>query len=117
MQGQIQGGKPVIFAYNDSGFDSGTLEVMLPDGEHFSGKYVNKNSDASMSFYGTSGGQATNGHGTANIAEGKIVAVLMGNRGNTMQCTMSPSNASMGMISDGVGQCQVSDGRKIDVIF
>ncbi|MAS87251.1 MAG: hypothetical protein CMH30_04655 [Micavibrio sp.] len=117
LQGQMQGGEAVTFNYEDTGFDSGTLSVTLPDGEFFQGKYVNKNSDSSGSAHVFGSGGSATVVTSETVRSGIIVATLFGNKGQTMKCSLTPSNASMGMVSSGVGDCLVSDGRKIDVIF
>jgi hypothetical protein len=117
LQGQMQGGEAVTFAYEDTGFDSGSLTVTLPDGELFQGKYINKNSDVSGSAHVFGDGGSATVITSETVRPGTIIATLFGNMGRTMKCSLTPSNASMGMVSSGVGDCRVSDGRIIDVIF
>ena len=46
-----------------------------------------------------------------------MIATLMGDKGNTMQCIFTPNHIGPNIFKSGVGKCEISDGRKIDVIF
>ena len=48
---------------------------------------------------------------------GKVVTTLFGDKGNTMRCRFRHTNPEAGLSSGGVGECQVSNGGKIDVQF
>ena len=118
MQGQIRGGKPVQFAYQEGMFDSGTITATLPDGEVFTGKFVNKNSEANFGMWGAnSNGVFGGGGGSGTTYSGEMLATLLGNKGHTMQCVFTPNGTGLSLVKSGVGKCEVSDGRKIDVIF
>ncbi len=44
-------------------------------------------------------------------------AVLIGNRGHNMTCTLHFEYPSIGITGGGVGTCHISDGRKADIFF
>ena len=48
---------------------------------------------------------------------GKVVATLFGDKDNTMRCRFQLTNPEAGLSSGGVGECQISNGGKIDVEF
>jgi hypothetical protein len=48
---------------------------------------------------------------------GKAVATLFGGRGNTMHWCFWLSSPERGMSGGGLGECQMSNGEKIDVSF
>jgi hypothetical protein len=48
---------------------------------------------------------------------GKAVATLFGGRGNTMRCRFRLSSPERGMSRGELGECQMSNGEKIDVSF
>jgi len=106
MRGMIQGGgEPVNFQFEDTGFRYGEIRTTLPDGEKFEGKFVEEWTSA----HGT-------GSETVEAYSGYVEAVLFGDKGHTMNCRFRTPD-SLGLLSGGIGRCQVSDGRVIDVQF
>lgn len=113
MTGQIRGtGERVAFIY-EQGMDHDKYTVVI-DGETFSGKAV---MDGSSTGYGTAvfGGQI--GTGTLFGTTNRFVAVLLGNNGNSLNCQMRYADSSGFTTLGGVGICQHSDGRVIDVVW
>jgi hypothetical protein len=45
---------------------------------------------------------------------GKVIALLLGDRGSKMRCRFRLANPAEGMSGGGVGECQVSGGATID---
>lgn len=119
MQGQMYNTKTkkteaVNFNFTTPIWDSGEITATTPDGETFTGKYVNKKG----SFMGAGLGFSGNGGMFMGQAHtGDMVATLIGNKGNSMQCVFTPNHMGINIWKSGVGKCDVSDGRKIDVIF
>lgn len=122
MRGMVQqGGELVSFQFEDTGFGYGTLKTTLSHGETFEGKFV----EESSSGFGTGFGAAWSGSstaygttfGTVESYSGNIEAVLFGDNKHTMKCRFRVADPMMGLPSGGVGMCQVSDGRVIDVQF
>jgi len=48
---------------------------------------------------------------------GKVLATLFGDRGDAMRCRFTLQDPERGLLQGGVGECQVSDGGKIDIEF
>jgi len=119
MQGQMYSPKTkkteiVNFSFTTPIWDSGEITATTKDGEIFTGKYVNKKSDfmgMGLGFNGNAGMFAGQSH------TGDMMGTLVGNKGNSMQCLFTPNHTGPNIWKSGVGKCDVSDGRKIDVIF
>lgn len=121
MNGVVRGtGQPVIFAY-EQGVSSDSLSTVI-DGEGFAGKAVMRGASTTV---GTAFGSATAGNATAFAAStligssytGDFVATLLGNRGSTLSCQLQYADSSGFTTAGGVGICQHSDGRVIDVVW
>lgn len=113
MQGVIRGeGTPVQFQY-EQGLDRDFYTAVV-DGEQFSGQAVNA---GASSGFGTvfAGGQV--GNVFFSTTTGQFVAVLLGDQGSTMRCQMNYADSSGFTSFGGVGICQHSDGRVIDVTW
>lgn len=110
MQGVERGsGAPVKFSF-EQGMDSDSLTATM-NGEQFNGKSVPVNSGA---FFGnTFGGASFYGSTSGN----KYVATLFGSKGSTMRCDVTYADAGGFTASGGVGVCQHSNGRFIDVMW
>ncbi len=122
MQGMMRtSGEVVRFDFTETGMAHGTLKVVLVDGEQFQGKHVYQSSVSVGSGFGTAwSGSATasaSAFGAVSTFSGNNEAVLFGDRGHTMRCRFRIADPVIGMTSGGVGLCQVSDGRVIDVQF
>jgi hypothetical protein len=106
MKGMIQGeGELVNFQFEDTGYRSGEIKTTLPDGEKFEGKFV----EEWVSAHDT-------GYETVDAYSGHVEAILFGDKGHTMKCRFRTED-ELGLLSGGIGRCQVSDGRVIDVQF
>ena len=113
MQGIVRGeGTPVQFQY-EQGFDRDYYTAVV-DGEQFSGQAINAG-DSSGSGTVFAGGQVGNVFVTTST--GEFVAVLVGDEGSTMRCQMNYADNSGFTSFGGVGICQHSDGRVIDVTW
>ena len=124
---------PVTFSYHTQPIGSGgTMTVTLPTGESFSGKYVHITStstvdvmppvfwDRSWAVWGPFGSPWYDGTDFPTFVRnysGKVVAMLFGNRGDTMRCRFRLSVPERGMPGGGVGDCQVSDGGQLTAQF
>lgn len=113
MQGVVRGeGKKVQFQF-EQGLDRDYYRATL-DGEHFTGQAIDA---GATTVYGTvfAGGQV--GNVITSSSSGNFVAVLLGDRGSSMRCQMNYADSSGFTSLGGVGICQHSDGRIIDVTW
>ncbi len=113
MQGVVRGeGTRVQFQY-EQGMDRDFYTAVL-DGETFKGQAVQASA--------TSGSGVGFVDGTTvpvftSTTTGNLVAVLFGDRGSSMRCNMNYADSSGFTSLGGVGVCQHSDGRVIDVMW
>jgi hypothetical protein len=121
MQGVVRGsGQPVQFSY-EQGISSDTLTAVI-DGETFNGKAVMRGASTTI---GTGFGTATAGSSTAfgttaivgSRYTGDFVATLLGSKGSTLSCQLQYADSSGFTTAGGVGVCQHSDGRVIDIVW
>ena len=122
MQGIVQqGGESVRFEFKDTTLGYGKIKAILLNGETFKGKFIEESSSSSGTGFGTTWSGGTTIYGTTfGVVEsytGNINAVLFGNKKHTMKCKFRVSDPNIGLPSGGVGVCQISDGRVIDVQF
>jgi hypothetical protein len=90
MQGMVRGsGERVTMSYEQA-MQHDNLNVTLPDGETFRGKVVRE-------------------------SRGNMRGTLFGDRGRTMSCRFHYADSSGFTSAGGVGLCETSDGRSIDV--
>ena len=121
MQGVTRGsGKPVQFTY-EQGMDSDTLTAVI-DGEAFRGKSVMRGATTTVGTgFGTAAAGGMTAFGTTTLigstSTGDFVAVLLGSRGSSLSCQLQYADSSGFTTSGGVGVCQHSDGRMIDIIW
>ena len=121
MQGVMRGsGEPVEFSY-EQGMDSDTLRTVI-DGEAFEGKSVMRGATTTVGTgFGTAWSGGASAFGTTTMfgssSTGDFVAVLLGSRGSSLSCQLQYADSSGFTTSGGVGVCQHSDGRVIDVIW
>lgn len=125
MNGMIRGsGEPISIAYTQ-GMQHDNLQVIMPNGETFTGKTVMVGHSTSMGTgFGTatatssSGAYATASGTSFGVVEsytGSMQAVLFGNKGHTMRCKFQYADSSGFTTAGGVGLCETSDGRVVDV--
>ncbi|MEM6760982.1 MAG: hypothetical protein AAF601_16025 [Pseudomonadota bacterium] len=103
---------PVQFQY-EQGLDRDFYTAVL-DGEVFSGQAVDAGATSVAGTVFTSGGT---GSVFGTTTSGNFVAVLLGDKGSSMRCQMNYADSSGFTSLGGVGICEVSDGRIIDVIW
>lgn len=100
---------------------SDTLTAVI-DGKTFNGKAVMRGASTTV---GTGFGTATAGSSTVfgtttivgSIYTGDFVAVLLGSKGSTLSCQLQYADSSSFTAAGGVGVCQRSDGRAIDIAW
>ncbi len=90
------------YTYEEDVFGSGTVTATMPDGEFFKGSYVMVETRATPY-------KATSVFATTSILDDRYNAVLFSDRNNSMRCLFR------GDILHGIGACEVSDGRRVDV--
>jgi hypothetical protein len=121
MQGVVRGtGQPVTFAY-EQGMSSDSLTAEI-DGEAFAGKAVMRGASTTAgTAFGTATAGTTTAFGTSTLIgssyTGDFVATLIGNRGSTLSCQLQYADSSGFTTAGGVGVCQHSDGRVIDIVW
>jgi hypothetical protein len=120
----------------EQGMSQDNFTITLPEGETFRGKgvMVGKsttigNTFASGTMTGTStyfgpggvvhGTHSGSGRGSAfsvvSSYTGNVAAVLFGDKGHTMRCSFQYADTSGLTNLGGVGLCETSDGRVLDV--
>lgn len=112
MTGQIRGtGEKVQFNY-EQGLDHDIYTAVIGE-EMFSGKAI---MDGSSSYQATTMDSSfTQIFGVATT--NRFVAVLLGNKGNSLNCQMRYADSGGFTTSGGVGVCRHSDSRIIDVVW
>lgn len=110
MQGVIRGeGTRVQFEY-EQGIDRDLYSAVV-DGEKFKGQAVYADARTGWAM-GANGNSAM-----LTSTSGNIVATLFGDKGSTMRCNMNYADSTGFTTMGGVGVCQHSDGRLIDVMW
>ena len=113
MQGMIRGsGAPVTFSY-EQGMASNALTAVI-DGEVFKGKAVPAESTSTVL---TGIARNNNMPVFAESSTGAARAVLLGSRGSSLTCRLQYADSGGFAAAGGVGVCQHSDQRVIDVIW
>lgn len=121
MQGVVRGtGQPVTFAY-EQGLSSDSLTANIA-GETFRGKAVMRGGTTTVgNAFGVATAGTTTAFGTSTFTgssyTGDFIAVLIGNRGSTLSCKLQYADTSGFTTAGGVGVCQHSDGRIIDIVW
>ncbi len=127
MNGMVRGsGKPISMAYTQ-GMQHDNLQVTMPDGETFTGKAVMVGRSTSKGTgFGNATATSSSGSGAYTTASGtsfgevesytgSMQAVLFGNKGHTIRCKFQYADSSGFTTAGGVGLCETSDGRVVDV--
>lgn len=127
----------VIMHYRSERFgEGGTISTTLPDGESFTGRYVQMSSEKTAQGIGTWGQWGVGSTDWGNWDEGmepwiggpdvmtsarawssKVVATLLGDRGGRIRCLFRLADPDEGMDKGGVGGCEVSGGGEITAEF
>lgn len=118
--GGVSSGGPVQFDYQQ-GFlaTDGVLNVVMPDGERFSGKFVQQSETRAGHDWQFGKGGKNNGavFGSSENKSSSVKALLLGDRNSTMKCEFQFSSPARGMKGGGIGECDVSDGRDVNITF
>lgn len=125
MNGMIRGSSQLVQVQYEQGALTDSLTLQMPDGEIFKGKAVpvgrnvtNTNSFGSATAYSSRGGVASGfgtGFGTSTSSSGQFHALLFGNKGNSMKCQLQYADAKGLTTAGGVGFCEASNGKVIDL--
>lgn len=128
----------VPFSFEASNAKMGKMYTTLgKGGEHFQGIYVRveastKGHLVTEVYNGWSSPEweiwqkDADGHWTATAKSfgefahfytGKIVASLRGNQGHQMRCRFTLTNPQADLLRDGTGECQITNGERIDLNF
>ena len=109
MNGMIRSSGDRISIKYEQGISHDSLEVTLPDGEIFKGKVVMVGSSTSF-VHGNNSSFAV-----VETYTGNVVGVLFGDRGHTMRCKFQYADSGGLTSAGGIGLCETSDNRVIDV--
>lgn len=118
--GGVSEGQQVQFDYEQAFFDNdGVLRITMPDGEQYSGKFVQLSSSTSGDDWEI--GESSDDDSwvikdretVSSLAE----AMLIGDRGHTMKCRFQFSNPDFGIEGGGIGECETSAANKVSVTF
>lgn len=116
MDGMIRNsGERITISYQQ-GMEHDDLTVVMPGGEIFKGKAVMFGKSTSIGWATTTGNTGT-AFGVVETYTGNVRAVLFGDRNNTMRCSLQYADSSGFTTSGGIGLCETSDGRVIDVLW
>ena len=108
MNGMIrESGKPVTISYTQAMLHD-NLQVTMPDGEIFTGKAVISDQSTSTIMVGTT-------FGIGHSSSGSVQAILFGSKHHTMNCKLQYADSSGDPSDGGVGICETSNGKTIDV--
>jgi len=131
-------GAPVTMRYRTDRFtDNGMLTATTPDGQQYSGRFLQVTSDTDAEtldpYWGGWGvgwdgwGPWSDDYGPYIIGadvptfirnySGKVIATLLGDRGGRMRCRFRLAEPEQGMAGGGIGECQTASGEKIDAEF
>jgi hypothetical protein len=121
--GTIQGvseGQNVSFEYTQGLLENdGTLKITMPSGETYRGKFVQSSSSTSGNDWeiGESSNDDSFTLNDSKTVSSQTKAVLIGSRGNTMNCNFQLSNPDFGIDDGGIGSCKTSIGKLISISF
>lgn len=126
----------VVFHFKSDrgGAAGGKLWTTLPDGESFSGKYVQITSTTEQpavapfwggwspywTDWGPFGDRWLAGEDYTTFRtnySNKAVATLFGTQGDTMRCRLNLKEPTAGLSGGGTGECQTSKRERIDIQF
>lgn len=117
--------------------DNGTMTAAMPDGQQYSGRFLQITSDMDAEtldpYWGGWGvgwdgwGPWTDDYGPYIVGAdvptfvrnytGKVIATLLGDRGGRMRCRFHLAEPEQGMTGGGIGECQTASGEQIDATF
>jgi hypothetical protein len=131
-------GGTVVMRYQSQRFtNNGTINATLPDGQRFSGNYLQVTSDTSGEMLDPYwGGWGTGWDGWSPWSDdygpwipgadmptfirnysGKVIAVLTGDRGGNMRCRFRLAEPDQGMSGGGLGECETKRQERIQATF
>ncbi len=120
---------PVRLAWMSTDSISGTLTATLDNGESFQGPYFQITSDLRVErlaplwdgWYGPLGGwpywSAYAGPNFYTQYSGRVVANLLGTKGEHMRCRFRLMHPAEGMSGGGSGECQLPGSLSIDAVL
>ncbi len=127
--------EPVTFDFkSDWSGEGGKISTKLPDGEFFSGRYLQITSATSENaiapmfqgwdlYWRTWGPYGSPWYPDGDYSSfrtnysGKVIATLFGDKGSTMRCRFRLSDPLSALGGGGTGECQLSTGGTIEVQF
>lgn len=125
MNGMVRNTGDRVSINYQQGMEHDDLQVVMPGGETFKGKavMVGRSSNIGWGFGGASvtGSSGASAYGTGSafsVVEtytGNMQGVLFGDRKHTMRCKLQYADTGGFTTSGGIGICETSDGRVIDV--
>lgn len=125
MNGMIRGSGQIVQVQYEQGALTDSLTLQMPDGEIFKGKAVpvgrsvtSTNTFGSATAYSSRGTVASgfgSGFGTSTSSNGQFQALLFGNKGSSMKCQLQYADAKGLTTAGGVGTCEASTGKVIDL--
>jgi hypothetical protein len=126
------GADPVSFNWKSSDSVSGTMNATLSDGKTYSGQFFQITKETTVNSvqplwsgwspgWGAWGGwenwEAAPSTSFITHYSGRVVANLGAPSGEHMRCKFQLARPSDGMAGGGRGQCQMPDGKTVDVTF
>jgi hypothetical protein len=116
------GGEPVAFAWKSKGGGTtGTMSATLPEGQTFSGPYLQVTSEARSDDFAPLWSGWRHGWDDwpafATVYSGRVMANLQAADGQRMRCHFYLNEPFKGMAGGGQGQCQLASGRSVDAVF
>ncbi|GAA6154066.1 hypothetical protein [Pseudoteredinibacter isoporae] len=121
--GVIEGvsrGEVVRMEYQQGFFDNdGKLTLIMPNGERFEGKFVqgSTSTDGDEIRIGESSNDDSWVLMDSEQRSSSAKALLLGDKGRSMKCEFQFSSARGGIDDGGIGECKLSDGKKVEVVF
>ena len=109
MDGVVRGDGTRVELQYEQGLHRDYFTAVV-DGESFKGQGV-------FAAANTSIGSGLGGIAAANSYGSNVVAVMFGNEASTMHCNLNYADSTGFTSAGGIGVCEHSDGRIIDVIW
>ena len=108
----------IEITYTDAKAAMANLVAVMPDGEYFQGKSESFDRTKNIMEMNSTDTDRTAGHfGALQTFHGNAQATLTGNRGNVIKCRFFLTDVVLGFPGGGIGICQFSDDRVIDIFF
>ena len=126
--GGVRGEAPVRFSWHSQGASvtEGDISAAVPGRGQFQGRYMQVTSETEESEvepyfaydwydgWDEWDGWGPGGEGFVTTYSGKVVAVLRSEQGERMRCRFDLAEPDRGPAGGGMGECQLSDGAKIE---